>query len=106
MDMTDDPVIERVRSLFKGVLIQNGGFDGATADACIAADKADALAKALQSRLDERRKISARVSPCTCNSRSNNPKAWASAQASNCRPTSRASARRLANSASRSPETW
>jgi N-ethylmaleimide reductase len=43
MDMTDDPVIERVRSLFKGVLIQNGGFDGATADACIAADKADAV---------------------------------------------------------------
>ena len=43
MDMAEDPVIERVRSLFKGVLIQNGGFDGPTANACIAAGEADAV---------------------------------------------------------------
>lgn len=43
MEKPDKPVIDRVRALFRGVLIQNGSFDGPTADACIAAGEADAV---------------------------------------------------------------
>lgn len=43
MEKPENPVIDRVRAIFGGVLIQNGSFDAATADACIAAGKADAV---------------------------------------------------------------
>lgn len=43
MDKPDNPVIARVRAGFGGVLIQNGSFDGASAAACIAGGKADAV---------------------------------------------------------------
>lgn len=43
MEKPENPVIDRVRALFHGVLIQNGSFDGPTAAACIAAGKADAV---------------------------------------------------------------
>ncbi|MES2492556.1 MAG: alkene reductase [Pseudomonadota bacterium] len=43
MEKPENPVIERVRALFHGVLIQNGSFDGPSAAACIAAGKADAV---------------------------------------------------------------
>jgi 2,4-dienoyl-CoA reductase-like NADH-dependent reductase (Old Yellow Enzyme family) len=43
MERPEQPVIDRVRAIFRGVLIQNGSFDGAAADACIAAGKADAV---------------------------------------------------------------
>ncbi|MFN3468571.1 MAG: alkene reductase [Novosphingobium sp.] len=43
MEKPENPVIDRVRVLFGGVLVQNGSFDGPAADACIAAGKADAI---------------------------------------------------------------
>lgn len=43
MEKPDNPVIERVRALFGGCLIQNGSFDGPAADACIAGGAADAV---------------------------------------------------------------
>lgn len=43
MEKPENPVIDRVRAIFGGVLIQNGSFDAAAADACIAAGKADAV---------------------------------------------------------------
>ena len=43
MEKPEQPVINRVRALFRGVLIQNGSFDGPAADACIAAGEADAV---------------------------------------------------------------
>lgn len=43
MEKPDKPVIDRVRALFHGVLIQNGSFDGPAANACIAAGEADAV---------------------------------------------------------------
>jgi 2,4-dienoyl-CoA reductase-like NADH-dependent reductase (Old Yellow Enzyme family) len=43
MDKPANPVIDRVRAAFAGAIIQNGSFDGPTADACIAAGEADAV---------------------------------------------------------------
>lgn len=43
MEKPENPVIENVRSVFRGALIQNGSFDGSAADACIASGKADAI---------------------------------------------------------------
>lgn len=43
MERPENPVVDRVRKLYHGVLIQNGSFDGASADAFIAAGKADAV---------------------------------------------------------------
>lgn len=43
MERPENPVIARIRAIFRGVVIQNGSFDGPTADACIAAGKADAV---------------------------------------------------------------
>ena len=43
MDKAENPVGDRVRATFKGAMIQNGGFDGASANACIAAGTADAV---------------------------------------------------------------
>lgn len=43
MEKPENPVIDRVRAIFGGVLIQNGSFDAAAADACITAGKADAV---------------------------------------------------------------
>ena len=43
MDAPAHPVIARLRAAFHGAVIQNGSFDGATADACIAAGQADAI---------------------------------------------------------------
>lgn len=43
MEKPVNPVIDRVRALFGGVLVQNGSFDGQAANACIAAGKADAV---------------------------------------------------------------
>lgn len=39
----ENPVIDQVRTIFEGVLIQNGSFDGATANTAIADGKADAI---------------------------------------------------------------
>ena len=43
MEKPENPVVDRVRTIFRGVLIQNGSFDGPAADACIAEGKADAV---------------------------------------------------------------
>jgi 2,4-dienoyl-CoA reductase-like NADH-dependent reductase (Old Yellow Enzyme family) len=43
MEPPENPVVEQVRNLYRGVLIQNGSFDGAAADEFIAAGKADAV---------------------------------------------------------------
>lgn len=43
MEKAENPVGDRVRAIFRGAVIQNGGFDGASANACIAAGKADAV---------------------------------------------------------------
>jgi 2,4-dienoyl-CoA reductase-like NADH-dependent reductase (Old Yellow Enzyme family) len=43
MERPENPVIARIRENFRGVVIQNGSFDGLAADACIAAGKADAV---------------------------------------------------------------
>jgi len=43
MERPENPVIARIRSIFRGVVIQNGSFDGLAAGACIAAGKADAV---------------------------------------------------------------
>lgn len=43
MERPANPVIARVRVIFRGAIIQNGSFDGATAEACVAADQADAV---------------------------------------------------------------
>jgi len=43
MERPENPVIARIRAIFRGVVIQNGSFDGPAADACIAAGKADAV---------------------------------------------------------------
>lgn len=43
MERPENPVIDRVRAIFRGVVVQNGSFDGMAADACIAAGKADAV---------------------------------------------------------------
>jgi N-ethylmaleimide reductase len=43
MERPDNPVIERIRTIFRGVVIQNGSFDAPAANACIAAGKADAV---------------------------------------------------------------
>jgi len=43
MDRPENPVIARIRAIFRGIVIQNGSFDGPAADACIAAGKADAV---------------------------------------------------------------
>ena len=43
MERPENPVIARIRAIFRGVVIQNGSFDGPAADACIAAGNADAV---------------------------------------------------------------
>ncbi|MEO0031433.1 MAG: hypothetical protein RIS94_1191, partial [Pseudomonadota bacterium] len=43
MEKPENPVVDRVRAIFRGVLIQNGSFDGPAADACIAGGNADAV---------------------------------------------------------------
>jgi len=43
MERPDNPVIERIRAISGACVIQNGSFDAPAADACIAADKADAV---------------------------------------------------------------
>lgn len=43
MEKPENPVIDRVRAIYRGVLIQNGSFDGPAAEACIASGKADAV---------------------------------------------------------------
>ncbi|MEI6640848.1 MAG: alkene reductase [Novosphingobium sp.] len=43
MERPENPVVARIRAIFRGVVIQNGSFDGPAADACIAVGKADAV---------------------------------------------------------------
>lgn len=43
MERPENPVIARIRARFPGVVIQNGSFDGPSADACIAGGQADAV---------------------------------------------------------------
>ncbi|MES2301254.1 MAG: alkene reductase [Pseudomonadota bacterium] len=43
MERPENPVLDNVRAIFGGVLIQNGSFDGPSASACIAAGHADAV---------------------------------------------------------------
>ena len=43
MERPENPVVGKVRRLYRGVLIQNGSFDGPNANAFIAAGKADAI---------------------------------------------------------------
>lgn len=43
MERPENPVIARIRAIFRGVVIQNGSFDAPAANACIAAGKADAV---------------------------------------------------------------
>ncbi len=43
MDKPENPVVDSVRAIFGGVLIQNGSFDALSAGACIAAGLADAV---------------------------------------------------------------
>ena len=44
MDLPETPVMGRLRRTYAGAVIQNGGFDGARAEAAIAAGQADAIA--------------------------------------------------------------
>lgn len=43
MEKPDYPVIDKLREVFAGTIIQNGSFDGETGAACIAAGQADAI---------------------------------------------------------------
>lgn len=43
MERPENPVIARIRAIYRGVVIQNGSFDAASADAAIAAGNADAV---------------------------------------------------------------
>lgn len=43
MDRPENPVIERMRRIFAGVMIQNGSFDGTSAEDCIVSGRADAI---------------------------------------------------------------
>ncbi len=43
MEKPDKPVIEVLRAVYRGTVIQNGSFDGATAAAAIASQQADAI---------------------------------------------------------------